>query len=221
MVDISSPTTSDRAKTATLACLNNPARPPPLIVDRCFRMQFNSWMEAPAFIKISEHRTLSSMVTPCEGATIREEAPPEMTQITRSAGSILFSTKDRILSAETTLFLSGRGCPASRISVIFRAEPCPYFVARNPPFRYRPKIFSRAFPIGAAALPAPRTQTLRIVSRSYRHASICRIFPRRLTYFRTAISGSTACSAVVHMFAASERRILKDFTVFPLRIDRI
>ena len=65
------------------------------------------------------------------------------------------------------------------------------------PQRYRPRIFSTARPIGAAAFPAPRTHSFPVFFRSNDVPPIRSREPSRFTILRIADSGSTARKAAL------------------------
>ncbi len=105
--DKSSPSTSDIIKLTPLHFMFSTSFPP-LIFERCFLTQLNSWIDAPDFSNNFVTKILSSNVIPF-GIAKSDEPPPETRKIISSL-LFLFWTNFMTSFAAFTLVLSGSGC---------------------------------------------------------------------------------------------------------------
>ncbi len=129
---------------------------PPFSSLKCFRTVFNSLIVAPLLSSWSIIVFTSSSVHPYGTSIINEDAPPLKRKINRSVLFIFFSSFD-ISSAATTLFTSGKGCPAKIGRTCFRVKSKVSRVAITPSLILCFRIFSTSNAMLAAAFPAPAT----------------------------------------------------------------
>jgi len=151
-----SPITSDRISEITLDGYAISASLPPFMAEICFLTALSSFMSAPDLSSSSVVCCFSLRDIPLGGAASRAEPPPDTRQSTRSLVSVPFSISITFFVAISP-FLSGIGCPASKISMLLFNVPFtwPYFVIIIPVVTISGMVSSSAFAIGKAALPKP------------------------------------------------------------------
>jgi hypothetical protein len=92
------------------------ARRPPLIAESAFLTSFMALIGAPERSSADVIARFSSNVRPGAGRLSSEEAPPEISAMTRSSGPA-FLTRSNILCAACTPAASGTGWEASTTSI--------------------------------------------------------------------------------------------------------